>query len=63
MSATAAVGHSFGELTALHAAGYYDEDAFHYLSFKRGELMAKKVRVIVAVCWLPWRRQTRSSYF
>jgi len=41
VSATAAVGHSFGELTALHAAGYYDEDAFHYLSFKRGELMAK----------------------
>jgi len=33
-------GHSYGELTALCAAGYYDSAALHALSRLRGELMA-----------------------
>ena len=33
-------GHSFGELTALHAAGRIDEPALARLSFRRGRLMA-----------------------
>ena len=34
-------GHSFGELTALHAAGVYDEASFLDVARKRGELMAE----------------------
>jgi malonyl CoA-acyl carrier protein transacylase len=37
---TAAIGHSYGELTALSAAGYYDTETLHRLSRIRGELMA-----------------------
>jgi len=33
-------GHSFGELTALHAAGWLDENAFLRLAVSRGRLMA-----------------------
>jgi acyl transferase domain-containing protein/NAD(P)-dependent dehydrogenase (short-subunit alcohol dehydrogenase family) len=33
-------GHSFGELTALYAAGWMDEDTFTALSAARGALMA-----------------------
>jgi acyl transferase domain-containing protein/NAD(P)-dependent dehydrogenase (short-subunit alcohol dehydrogenase family) len=36
----AVAGHSYGELTALCAAGRLDEDAFHTLSRLRGRLMA-----------------------
>ncbi|MBD8525374.1 type I polyketide synthase [Pseudomarimonas arenosa] len=32
-------GHSFGELTALHAAGVYDESSLLGLARRRGELM------------------------
>ena len=41
VKADVAVGHSYGELTALHAASYYDEAALHSLSRARGELMAQ----------------------
>ncbi|MEE8287131.1 MAG: beta-ketoacyl synthase N-terminal-like domain-containing protein, partial [Gammaproteobacteria bacterium] len=37
----AAAGHSYGELTALQAAGRLDSDAFHSLSKLRGQLMAE----------------------
>jgi acyl transferase domain-containing protein/NAD(P)-dependent dehydrogenase (short-subunit alcohol dehydrogenase family) len=40
LSADAAAGHSYGELTALCAAGCIDEDALHSLSRLRGRLMA-----------------------
>ena len=33
-------GHSYGELPALCAGGYFDESALHRLSRRRGELMA-----------------------
>ncbi|MCU0658695.1 MAG: acyltransferase domain-containing protein, partial [Polyangiaceae bacterium] len=33
-------GHSFGEVTALHAAGVLDEESFLKVARKRGELMA-----------------------
>ena len=33
-------GHSFGELTALHASGRIDSRAFHRLARERGRLMA-----------------------
>ncbi len=33
-------GHSFGELTALWAAGVYDEDAFFFLAKARGKAMS-----------------------
>ncbi|HIJ97182.1 MAG TPA: acyltransferase domain-containing protein, partial [Desulfuromonadales bacterium] len=36
----AAAGHSYGELTALCAAGRLDESSFHALSRLRGQLMA-----------------------
>ena len=36
----AAAGHSYGELTALCAAGRLDENSFHSLSRLRGRLMA-----------------------
>ena len=36
----AAAGHSYGELTALCAAGKLDEATFHHLSRLRGRLMA-----------------------
>jgi acyl transferase domain-containing protein/NAD(P)-dependent dehydrogenase (short-subunit alcohol dehydrogenase family) len=39
-SADAAAGHSYGELTALCAAGCIDETALHELSRLRGSLMA-----------------------
>ena len=34
-------GHSFGELTALHAAGWLDEPSYIKLAVKRGRLMAQ----------------------
>ena len=37
----ATCGHSFGELTALHAAGWIDEEALLKLAVSRGRLMAK----------------------
>jgi acyl transferase domain-containing protein/acyl carrier protein/NAD(P)-dependent dehydrogenase (short-subunit alcohol dehydrogenase family) len=39
----AAAGHSYGELTALCAAGLLDETSFHSLSRLRGSLMAEGV--------------------
>ena len=36
----ATAGHSFGELTALHAAGWIDQQAFLSLAVSRGRLMA-----------------------
>src|SRR5262249_12948101 len=39
-TADAAAGHSYGELTALCAAGRLDAAAFHSLSRLRGRLMA-----------------------
>ncbi len=36
----AAIGHSYGELTALSAAGYFNSETLHRLSRIRGELMA-----------------------
>jgi acyl transferase domain-containing protein/NAD(P)-dependent dehydrogenase (short-subunit alcohol dehydrogenase family) len=40
LRADATAGHSYGELTALCAAGLLDETAFHSLSRLRGSLMA-----------------------
>ena len=40
LQADAFAGHSYGELTALCAGGYFDERALHRLSRRRGELMA-----------------------
>ncbi len=40
LTAEAAAGHSYGELTALCAAGRLDESSFHALSRLRGQLMA-----------------------
>jgi len=40
LQADAFAGHSYGELTALCAGGYFDESALHRLSRRRGELMA-----------------------
>jgi acyl transferase domain-containing protein len=40
LKADAFAGHSYGELTALCAGGYFAEDALHRLSRRRGELMA-----------------------
>ena len=34
-------GHSYGELCALYAAGFYDADSLCKLSYLRGQLMAK----------------------
>ncbi|WP_030213127.1 type I polyketide synthase [Streptomyces sp. NRRL WC-3626] len=34
------LGHSFGELTALYAAGVYDEDTLHRLARARGSAMS-----------------------
>ncbi|OIJ85280.1 type I polyketide synthase [Streptomyces colonosanans] len=34
------LGHSFGELTALYAAGAYDEDTLHQLARARGRAMS-----------------------
>ncbi|MFC9947401.1 beta-ketoacyl synthase N-terminal-like domain-containing protein, partial [Streptomyces pratensis] len=34
------LGHSFGELTALHAAGAFDEDTLHRLARARGRAMS-----------------------
>ncbi|MHC4459140.1 MAG: acyltransferase domain-containing protein, partial [Planctomycetota bacterium] len=36
----ATCGHSFGELTALHAAGCFDQLSFLQLAVKRGKIMA-----------------------
>jgi polyketide-type polyunsaturated fatty acid synthase PfaA len=36
----ATCGHSFGELTALHAAGCFDQMSFLQLAVKRGKIMA-----------------------
>ncbi len=40
LTAAAAAGHSYGELTALCASGVLDEASFHSLSRLRGTLMA-----------------------
>jgi acyl transferase domain-containing protein/NAD(P)-dependent dehydrogenase (short-subunit alcohol dehydrogenase family) len=40
ITAEAAAGHSYGELTALCAAGRLDEGSFHAISRLRGRLMA-----------------------
>ncbi|MDH3997794.1 MAG: acyltransferase domain-containing protein, partial [Desulfuromonadales bacterium] len=40
VSAEAYAGHSYGELAALCAGGYFDREALHQLSRLRGELMA-----------------------
>jgi acyl transferase domain-containing protein len=40
LQADAFAGHSYGELTALCAGGYFAEEALHHLSRRRGELMA-----------------------
>ncbi|MBL1141034.1 MAG: SDR family NAD(P)-dependent oxidoreductase [Proteobacteria bacterium] len=40
VKAKAAIGHSYGELTALSAAGLYNAETLHRLSRIRGELMA-----------------------
>jgi len=40
VAAEAYAGHSYGELTALCSAGYFDAAALHALSRLRGELMA-----------------------
>ncbi|MBE0502815.1 MAG: SDR family NAD(P)-dependent oxidoreductase [Desulfuromonadales bacterium] len=40
LQADAFAGHSYGELTALCAGGYFAEEALHRLSRRRGELMA-----------------------
>lgn len=40
LAADAFAGHSYGELTALCAGGYFDEPTLHRLSRLRGELMA-----------------------
>ncbi len=37
-------GHSFGEITALHAAGVYDRQTMLRIARKRGELMAQAAR-------------------
>lgn len=41
IDADVTIGHSYGELTALYAAGCYDENAFFRLSRIRGELMGQ----------------------
>ncbi len=41
VKADAFAGHSFGELTALHAGGRIDADAFFRLAQLRGDLMAR----------------------
>lgn len=41
IDADATIGHSYGELTALYAAGCYDDAAFFRLSRIRGELMGR----------------------
>lgn len=38
---SAAAGHSFGEVTALHAAGVFDESTFLGIALRRGQLMAE----------------------
>ncbi|MCZ6803606.1 MAG: SDR family NAD(P)-dependent oxidoreductase [Proteobacteria bacterium] len=40
VAAKAAIGHSYGELTALSSAGYFNAETLHRLSRSRGELMA-----------------------
>ena len=40
IKADAAAGHSFGELTALHAAGWIDSETFFRLAVARGSFMA-----------------------
>jgi acyl transferase domain-containing protein/acyl carrier protein len=41
----AVAGHSYGELSALHAAGVLDGDGFRTASRRRGALMAEAARV------------------
>lgn len=45
IKADAVAGHSFGELTALHAAGVLSEEGLLRSACKRGELMAKAAEV------------------
>ncbi|MEM7155125.1 MAG: SDR family NAD(P)-dependent oxidoreductase [Myxococcota bacterium] len=51
IEAQAVAGHSFGEITALHAAGALDADALVAVARRRGELMAdaKEPGAMVAV--------------
>ncbi|PZG24357.1 erythronolide synthase [Micromonospora craterilacus] len=44
IDATVSVGHSLGELTALHWAGCLDEDELRELVAARGEIMATRAR-------------------
>ncbi len=44
LTPSAVAGHSFGELAALHAAGYLSESSFAALSVARGRLMAEAVQ-------------------
>ena len=44
VSADAYAGHSFGEVTALHAAGVIDEPTMLAIARRRGELMAEAAR-------------------
>lgn len=41
VTARVAVGHSLGELTALHWAGAYDETTLEHLASRRGQIMAE----------------------
>lgn len=41
----AVAGHSFGEVTALHAAQVFDADTFMRIAHKRGELMGEACKV------------------
>lgn len=42
LAPTALAGHSLGELTAFHAAGFYDAETLLRLAFLRGNAMAAK---------------------
>ena len=44
LKADAYAGHSFGEVTALHAAGVISSDDFLHVARRRGELMAAAVQ-------------------
>jgi acyl transferase domain-containing protein len=54
-----AAGHSFGELSALWAAGVFADDAYLRLAHVRGELMAPRADVDAVL--RPASRRTRSK--
>lgn len=45
LKADCVAGHSFGEVTALHAAQVFDTDSFVKIARKRGELMADACKI------------------